>query len=154
MSLDARIVGMREAPLYRKVALVRAVPIPEVFTVETREGTMTGQPGDMLCEGADGERWPIKRAIFERTYVPADLGEPETLRFRREQAQNVVLSEGRLVSLQGIETSFTMMDSRGWLAMRAYIASLEEEVERLRQGRPLASPARIDALRAKVGRSS
>lgn len=56
------------ARTYRKTALVRAVQMREPFFVDTLEGRMRGDAGDYLCEGPAGERWPIKRAIFEATY--------------------------------------------------------------------------------------
>jgi hypothetical protein len=42
----------------------------EEFEVETMEGTMKGKEGDYLCEGVEGERWPIDADIFSRTYKP------------------------------------------------------------------------------------
>lgn len=38
------------------------------FVIDTLEGTMRGHKGDYLCEGEDGEQWPIKKEIFEKTY--------------------------------------------------------------------------------------
>lgn len=58
--------GVKE---YRKTATVHAMRMDRPFAVETLEGTMHGEAGDYLCEGPAGERWPIKRAIFEATYV-------------------------------------------------------------------------------------
>jgi len=61
---------------YRKTALVEAVQMTEDFTVETLEGVMQGKAGDYLCRGVAGEYWPIKKEIFEQTYIitafPAD----------------------------------------------------------------------------------
>ena len=54
---------------YRKIATVYAKQMDESFEVETLEGTMKGKAGDYLCVGAEGERWPIKKEIFEKTYV-------------------------------------------------------------------------------------
>lgn len=53
---------------YRKIATVWAVEMPAAFEVDTLEGKMRGEPGDYLCEGPAGERWPVKKAIFENTY--------------------------------------------------------------------------------------
>jgi len=53
---------------YRKTATVQAIQLDLEFAVNTLEGVMTGQPGDYLCEGIDGERWPVKKEIFEKTY--------------------------------------------------------------------------------------
>lgn len=57
---------------YHKVATVLAVQMAAAFEVETLEGTMHGEAGDYLCQGAAGDRWPVKRAIFEATYKPCD----------------------------------------------------------------------------------
>ena len=54
---------------YKKVATVMAKQMDEDFEVETLEGTMKGKAGDYLCQGPAGEEWPIKKGIFEATYV-------------------------------------------------------------------------------------
>ena len=54
--------------IYRKTRTIRAKLMTEDFQVETLEGTMQGRAGDFLCEGSRGERWPIRREIFEATY--------------------------------------------------------------------------------------
>jgi len=64
--------SMSEAKTYRKIALVRAVQMNRSFAIQTLEGLMRGQKGDYLCEGSAGERWPIKKEIFESTYILAD----------------------------------------------------------------------------------
>ncbi len=53
---------------YQKVEPTKAVQMDEAFEVETLEGTMKGQKGDYLAEGVDGERWPVKKSIFEKTH--------------------------------------------------------------------------------------
>ena len=53
---------------YQKVEPTKAVQMDEAFEVETLEGTMKGQKGDYLAQGVDGERWPVKKSIFERTH--------------------------------------------------------------------------------------
>ena len=53
---------------YRKTATVFAVQMDDEFTVETLEGVHEGHAGDYLCKGVEGEKWPVKREIFERTY--------------------------------------------------------------------------------------
>lgn len=70
--LDEGREAVNEEREYRKTATVMARQMAEAFTVETLEGTMTGQPGDYLCRGPAGEEWPIKREIFEATYEPVD----------------------------------------------------------------------------------
>lgn len=40
--------------------------------IETLEGTMTAQIGDFIIRGVDGEFYPCKPDIFERTYDKVD----------------------------------------------------------------------------------
>ena len=53
---------------YRKTATVDAVQLEMEFAVQTEEGIMIGNAGDYLCIGIEGERWPVKKEIFEKTY--------------------------------------------------------------------------------------
>ena len=56
-------------PYYAKKAVVIfAEEILEPIDIETLEGTMRGNPGDMLITGIQGEKYPCKRDIFEATY--------------------------------------------------------------------------------------
>ena len=55
----------------KKPVVIEAVLLTEVTTVETLEGTMVGNIGDYLIEGVDGEKYPCKPDIFNRTYEPA-----------------------------------------------------------------------------------
>ena len=45
---------------------------PEGFMVTTPEGVMTGRPGDYLMVGVEGEKYPCRKDIFEKTYESAD----------------------------------------------------------------------------------
>lgn len=65
---------MRGAQLYKKIPTyrVRAKQMSRDFAVKTLEGVMKGHNGDYLCEDTDGNRWPVKKEIFERTFVLAD----------------------------------------------------------------------------------
>jgi hypothetical protein len=40
--------------------------------IDTLEGTMFVTPGDWIIEGVEGEFYPCKPAIFEKTYEPVD----------------------------------------------------------------------------------
>jgi hypothetical protein len=54
---------------YRKQpVVVEAVELEETIAVETREGTIVGEPGDYLIRGVDGEIYPCDPAIFDQTY--------------------------------------------------------------------------------------
>lgn len=59
---------------YRKTALAHAVKIDEPFAVETLEGTMEGQAGDMLMKGVAGELYPCAAEIFAKTYELVNPG--------------------------------------------------------------------------------
>lgn len=42
-----------------------------VLIVHTLEGDMKVRPGDYIVKGVDGEFYPVKKEIFEKTYVEA-----------------------------------------------------------------------------------
>lgn len=55
--------------------LKKQVPVKVDFAekngeIRTLEGKVTYQLGDALMTGIKGERWPIKREVFEKTYHP------------------------------------------------------------------------------------
>lgn len=62
---EMEIQGMhwRKRPL-----VIQAVQLPYPFEVTTREGVMTGKANDYLCLGIAGERYPMDREIFEKSY--------------------------------------------------------------------------------------
>ena len=43
----------------------------EIFAIKTLEGWHEVTPGDYIITGVEGERYPIKNAIFKKTYKPA-----------------------------------------------------------------------------------
>ena len=45
--------------------------IPNGFVVETLEGSMTGGRGDYIVQGIEGELYPCRGDIFEKTYEKA-----------------------------------------------------------------------------------
>jgi hypothetical protein len=54
---------------YRKRPLVvDAKMLNQRVEIETREGTMVGEPMDYLVIGVEGEVYPVGREIFEKTY--------------------------------------------------------------------------------------
>lgn len=40
----------------------------EIWTIETLEGEMRAHNGDYLIQGVEGELYPCKRRVFEKTY--------------------------------------------------------------------------------------
>lgn len=47
---------------------IRVVELTERIQINTREGSLIGEPGDFLAEGINGEIYPIGREIFFKTY--------------------------------------------------------------------------------------
>lgn len=43
----------------------------DVFMVRTLEGDMKVSPGDWIITGVNGEKYPCKPDVFEKTYEPA-----------------------------------------------------------------------------------
>ena len=54
-------------PVMKKV-VVHAVQMEVPFRVETLEGNILGKSGDYLMKGIEGEYYPCKKEIFEKTY--------------------------------------------------------------------------------------
>lgn len=54
---------------YRKrPVVVEAVQLTEEVKIPTLEGVMTGNIGDWLITGVNGEQYPCKDDIFRKTY--------------------------------------------------------------------------------------
>lgn len=47
---------------------VDAYQVMETTYIETLEGKMKANVGDWIITGVDGEQWPVKKSIFEKTY--------------------------------------------------------------------------------------
>ncbi|MCK5639239.1 MAG: hypothetical protein KAJ19_00525 [Gammaproteobacteria bacterium] len=52
----------------KKPVVIKATRITEKMTIETLEGVMTGNPGDWLIIGVEGEEYFCKDEIFKKTY--------------------------------------------------------------------------------------
>lgn len=70
LDFDARWKQFRKKPV-----VIFATLMDEEFMVETLEGTMRGSAGDYLIQGVNGEYYPCKPDIFEKTY---ELAYPKT----------------------------------------------------------------------------
>ncbi len=42
------------------------------FLIKTKEGQMSGNPGDWIIQGVEGEVYPCAPLIFEKTYEPVE----------------------------------------------------------------------------------
>jgi len=56
----------------KKPVVIEAVHLTRRIEIETLEGTMTGNPGDWLITGVNGEQYPCKDDIFQKTYEPVE----------------------------------------------------------------------------------
>ena len=52
----------------KKPVVIEAKEIKETTVISTLEGAMQGNPGDMLIRGVEGELYPCKKDIFDKTY--------------------------------------------------------------------------------------
>lgn len=59
----------------KKPVVIEAVRLTERTEIVTLEGVMVGNPGDWLITGVNGEQYPCKNDIFEKTYEPVDEGD-------------------------------------------------------------------------------
>ena len=52
----------------KRPVVVKAKQLRNAVQVKTLEGTMTGDVGDWLIKGVNGEFYPCKDDIFKKTY--------------------------------------------------------------------------------------
>ncbi|VNM35160.1 prophage Lp2 protein 33 [Streptococcus pneumoniae] len=57
------MVKVRKLPV-----IVDAIQIDTEMYIDTLEGVMKASPGDWIVTGVDGEKYPVKPDIFEKTY--------------------------------------------------------------------------------------
>lgn len=99
-----------------------------VLIVHTLEGDMKARPGDYIVKGVDGEFYPIKKEIFEKTYREAKKPDPNAVCFKDglnceeewieqekelEKSEWVCVKKDRLENLieHSYETSCPLVDS-------------------------------------------
>lgn len=69
---DNDLAGLAFLPYRKKpVVVTAALILDEAVEIETLEGVMVGNIGDMLICGINGELYPCKPDIFSKTYEPA-----------------------------------------------------------------------------------
>lgn len=56
----------------KKPVVVEAIQTNEPMIIKTLEGDMVAQKGDWIITGVNGERYPCKPDIFDKTYEPLD----------------------------------------------------------------------------------
>lgn len=56
----------------KKPVIIDAYKTQEELDIVTLEGTMHASPGDWIITGVNGEKYPCKPDIFEKTYEPVE----------------------------------------------------------------------------------
>ena len=56
----------------KKLVVFEAYQTDKVLTIHTLEGDMIASKGDYIITGVDGEQYPCKPDIFEKTYEPVE----------------------------------------------------------------------------------
>ena len=59
---------MKKFKVVKKNIPVEAYQTDKCINIKTLEGTMHANVGDWIITGIDGEQWPVKKEIFEKTY--------------------------------------------------------------------------------------
>ena len=59
----------------KKPVVIDAFQTDKEMFIETLEGTMHAEAGDWIITGVQGERYPCKPDILEKTYEPAEAEE-------------------------------------------------------------------------------
>ncbi|MBC1811433.1 hypothetical protein HCA70_01510 [Listeria booriae] len=52
----------------KKPVKVKAYQTDQPLIIETLEGNMKASPGDWIVTGVNGEKYPVKPDIFQKTY--------------------------------------------------------------------------------------
>lgn len=62
---------MAENKMYCKLPIpITAYQTDKAFDIETLEGVMHASVGDYIITGVNGEQYPCKPDVFEKTYIP------------------------------------------------------------------------------------
>lgn len=56
----------------KRAQAVQVAFAPAAGTLDTLEGPVRYQGGDALMTGAAGDRWPVRRTVFDARYTPAE----------------------------------------------------------------------------------
>lgn len=70
---------------------------PEGAYVETLEGPLRVRPGDWIITGIEGEKYPCKPGVFEKTYV-----DPRKIEDRADRVVGSLTASGLLVIVAGL----------------------------------------------------
>lgn len=64
--------GWRLMYFRKKPVVIEAYQTQEELDIFTLEGVMHAAPGDWIITGVNGEQYPCKPDIFEKTYEPVE----------------------------------------------------------------------------------
>ena len=102
--------------------------------IRTLEGEITASPGDYIIRGVDGELYPCKPDIFEKTYEKVEEGkESENLNFGEVIE---ILKQGGLVRRKG-------WNGKGLFVIKQVPAHIESDVIPRMQSLPQSAKDRI-----------
>lgn len=59
---------MKLYKVVKKNIPVEAYQTKKPIDIQTLEGVMHANAGDWIVTGVEGEQWPVKKEIFEKTY--------------------------------------------------------------------------------------
>lgn len=60
---------MKKQKFQKKPVVIEAYQTDVELTIDTLEGKMLAFPGDWIITGVNGEQYPCKPDIFEKTYM-------------------------------------------------------------------------------------
>ena len=129
-------VEVSETPKWILEALNNEVLVyfGDKIQVRTLEGVMTASPGDYIIRGVDGELYPCKPDIFEKTYEKVEEGkESENLNFGEVIE---ILKQGGLVRRKG-------WNGKGLFVIKQVPAHIESDIIPRMQSLPQSAKDRI-----------
>ncbi len=71
-----------------------------VLVIHTLEGNMKCYPGDYIVKGVDGELYPVKKEIFEKTYVETKEDE-QFVSVRKDRLEELIKSAYEMAATEG-----------------------------------------------------
>ena len=72
MAERKNIMSTNERKCRKKPVVIKAYQTDKEIIIHTLEGDMTASIGDYIITGVNGEKYPCKLDIFEKTYEPVE----------------------------------------------------------------------------------
>ncbi len=102
--------------------------------VRTLEGVMTASPGDYIIKGVDGELYPCKPDIFEKTYEKVE---------ESKESENLNFGEFIEILKQGVLVRRKGWNGKGLFVIKQVPAHIESDVIPRMQSLPQSAKDRI-----------